>query len=137
VAAEDDKIRWIGQHAVITMPTEIDATNADQIRQALLAAASQDAPVLIIDMSETTFCDSAGVQAIIAAHKQAEMTGTQLWLVTTAALRILPLTGVDQLVPIYPTLEAALAGTPAAQATPGPEIRSRSVTDAGLRPVRK
>ena len=84
MAAEDDKIRRAGQHAVVTMPTEIDVTNADEIRQTLLAAASHDAPVLIIDMSGTTFCDSAGVQAIIAAHKQAEKTGTQLRLVTTA-----------------------------------------------------
>jgi anti-anti-sigma regulatory factor len=29
-------------------------------------------------MSETTFCDSAGVNAIIAAHKQAKAAGTGL-----------------------------------------------------------
>lgn len=110
MTGEVDRLRWLGLHAVITMPAEIDATNADEIREALAAAASRDAAVLVIDMSETTFCDSAGVQAIVAARKQAAMTGTQLRLTATDALRILTLVGVDQLIPVYPTLEAALAG---------------------------
>ena len=37
MSAEDYKLRRIGQHAVITMPAEIDAANADEVRQALLA----------------------------------------------------------------------------------------------------
>jgi anti-anti-sigma factor len=60
------------------LPAEIDATNAEGIRQALASAASHDAAVLVIGMSETTFCDSAGVNAIIAAHKQAKAAGTGL-----------------------------------------------------------
>lgn len=109
MAVENSNLQRIGQHGVVTLPTEIDVTNAGEIRQALLSAASHDVAVLIIDMSETTFCDSAGVQAIIATYRQATATGTELRLVATAVLRILTLTGVDQLIPIYPTLEAALA----------------------------
>lgn len=115
---EDYAIRWSGPQAIIGMPAEIDATNADEIRLALLSAASHDAAVLIIDMTETTFCDSAGVHAIFAAQKQAAATGTQLRVAATAVLRILTVTGADQLIPLYPTLDAALAGTPAGQ--PGP-----------------
>jgi anti-sigma B factor antagonist len=106
---EDSQLRLVGQHGVVTVPAEVDVTNAGQIRQALLAAASHDVAVLIIDMSATTFCDSAGVHAIIAAHKQAAAAGTELRLVATAVLRILTLVGIDQLIPIYPTVEAALA----------------------------
>jgi anti-sigma B factor antagonist len=110
MAAEDYAIRWAGPHAVISMPAEIDVTNADEVRQALLCAASQDAATLIIDMSETTFCDSAGVHAIITAQQQFATSGTQLRLVATAVLRILTVTGIDELIPVYPTLAAALAG---------------------------
>jgi anti-anti-sigma regulatory factor len=42
------------------MPAEIDVANADEIQRALVSAASLGAPVLIVDMSGTTFCDSAG-----------------------------------------------------------------------------
>ncbi len=118
MAGEDYKLRWVGQRAVVTLPAEIDVTNAEEIRQALVSAAGHDAAVLIIDMSETTFCDSAGVNAIIAAHKQATAAGTKLQLVAPGVLRILTLVGVDQLVPIYQTLESALAETAAVQAGP-------------------
>jgi hypothetical protein len=58
--------------------------------------------VLIVDMSGTTFCDSAGVQAIIAAHKQAAATDTQLRVVAPAVMRMLTLVGIDQLGPPLP-----------------------------------
>jgi anti-sigma B factor antagonist len=99
---EASRLNMVYKHGVITVPAEIDATNADEIRQALLAAVS-DLAVVIIDMSATTFCDSAGVHAIMAARRQAEGTGTDLRLVATAVLRILTLVGADQLIPIYPT----------------------------------
>jgi len=115
MSAEDYEVRRVGQHTVIRMPAEIDAANADEVRQALLAAATPGTAILIIDMSGTTFCDSAGVHAIIAAYKQAAAVDTQLRLVAPAVMRILTLVGVDQLVPLYPTLQAALAGAPSAQ----------------------
>jgi anti-sigma B factor antagonist len=115
--AHDYGARWAGQHAVVAVPAEIDVANAGEVRHGLLAAASLGAAVLVIDMSETTFCDSAGVQGIIAAHQQAAAAGTQLRLVAPAVQRILTLIGIDQLVPLYPTLEAALAGTSPAQAS--------------------
>ena len=111
---ENSKLPRASRHAVITMPAEIDMTNVGQIREALLAAASGQTS-LIIDMNATTFCDSAGVRAIITASQQAAIAGTQVRLVATAVLRIFTITGADQLIPTYPTLEAALAEAPAAQ----------------------
>jgi anti-sigma B factor antagonist len=127
--APDDAVRWAGPHAVAAVPAEIDAANADEVRQGLLAAASLGAAVLVIDMSATTFCDSAGVQGIIAAHQQAAAAGTQLRLVAPAVQRILTLIGIDQLVPIYPTLEEALAGAPAAEASPREHGRTAGEED--------
>jgi anti-anti-sigma factor len=109
MTAEGGGLRWMGRQAVVTAPTEIDTINAGEVRQTLLAATSHDATVLIIDMSGTTFCDSTGVQAIVSAYQQAAANGTGIRLVATAALPILTVIGVDQLIPIYPDLEAALA----------------------------
>lgn len=117
----DYMIRWAGSQAVITMPTEIDTTNADQVRKALLSVARPDVPVVVIDMTRTTFCDSAGVHAVITAYRQAAETGTQLRLAVTTVQRIFTVIGADQLMPIYPALEAALAGTAVGQVgPPGP-----------------
>ena len=113
--AGDDELRWDDGRAVVRMPAEIDVTNADEISRRLRAAASRGSSVLVIDMSATTFCDSAGVQAVIDAynqvntHNQNAGTHTQLRLVATAVLRIITLIGIDQLIPVYSTVEAALA----------------------------
>jgi anti-sigma B factor antagonist len=115
MTADGVQVRWMGEQAVVTLPPEIDAVNTDAVR-AVLAEASHGAAVLIIDMSATTFCDSAGVQVIIDTYRRAAATRTRLLLVVTAVRRIFMLVGADQLIPIYPSLEAALADAPA---TPG------------------
>ena len=109
MAVEGCALRRTGQNGIVTVPAEVDVTNSGEVRQVLLAAASQHLPILIIDMSGTTFCDSTGVQAIVAAHQQAAANGTVLRLVATGVLHIFTVVGVDQLIPIYPDLDAALA----------------------------
>jgi anti-sigma B factor antagonist len=112
-------MRRIGSSAVVTMPAEIDAVNADEIRKILLDAAGPGIAVLIVDMSGTTFCDSAGVHAVIAAHRHGAETGTQLRLVATAVLRVFALVGADLLMPIYSTVDAALTDAPRPPAAAG------------------
>ena len=114
---EDCHVRWVGPHAAVAVPAEIDAANAGKIRQGLLSAVGLGAAVVVVDMGGTTFCDSAGVQAIIDAYRQAAANGTELRLAAMAVLRILTLVGVGQLVPNSPTLDAALAGTSPLQAS--------------------
>jgi len=116
---EEYPLRRLGPHAVIAMPAEIDMTNADQVGQALLAAAGPGVAVLIIDMSKTTFCDSAGVHAVISAYRHATTTGTQLRLVATTVLRIFSVIGADEVIPLYGTLEEALADAAPAPAASG------------------
>ena len=123
MAVEDYKLRRVGQYGVVTLPAEVDVTNADEIRQALLSAASQDVAALIIDMSETTSCDSAGVQAITAAYRQATATGTELRLVATAVQRILTLVGRRPADPHLPGPGSGTSGTQISFAGPWPMRR--------------
>lgn len=103
---------------VIRLPAEVDISTADQLREELLSVIDEGAAVLIVDMSATTFCDSAALSALIIAHKRAAAAAAELRLVATSAgvLRVMKLTGVDRLISLYPTLAAAQAG----QAEPGP-----------------
>lgn len=111
----DREIEWHDVLAVVRMPAEIDVTNADRAREALLATAAEGPAVVIIDMGETTFCDSAGVQAIIAAYRQAAATGIQFMIVATEVARIFTLVGIADLIPIKSTLEAALEASATVQ----------------------
>jgi anti-sigma B factor antagonist len=112
MTASDRRSPRDGGHEVVTVPAEIDAGNADMVRASLLAGLSRAASLMIIDMSATTFCDSAGVQAVIDAYNQAAASHIRIRIVATEILRILALTGIDQLIPVYPSLKAALAEAP-------------------------
>jgi anti-anti-sigma factor len=101
----------VGRVAVVALPAEVDVSNAEQIRHDLAAVVTQDASLVIVDMSTTTFCDSAGVTALVRAVRQANASGAQLRLATSApaVTRVLAITGVDRLIEIYPSVAAAMA----------------------------
>ena len=105
-------VLWIGQVAVVTLPVEIDVTNAETAREELLAVLNHGAVLLVADMSKTNFCDSAGVSALVRAFRQAAASGSAIRLVvnTPAVARVLSITGVDRLVDIFPSVAASLAG---------------------------
>ena len=103
---------WIGQVAVITLPEEIDVTNADMVQEELLSVMNQGAALLIADASKTNFCDSAGVSALVRVFRQASSSASAMRMVvsTPAVQRVLSITGVDRLVGIFPSVAASLAG---------------------------
>jgi anti-sigma B factor antagonist len=111
VFGESSPVVWLGEAAVITLPAEIDIANADQIREDLLLTLNRGAATLVVDMGETTFCDSAGVSALVRAFKRASANRTQMRLVVGArgVQRVLSITGVDHLIDVYPTVAASLA----------------------------
>ena len=108
-------VRWIGRQAVIALPEHIDVSNASQIREELLWVINRGAIAVIADMTATLSCDQSGADAVLRAYRRALASGTQLRLVVTAEVvrRVLNLGGLDRLVSVYPSLEAAAAaGTP-------------------------
>lgn len=104
-------VEWNGRQAAVTLPEQVDVSNAGQIREELLSVINRRATVLIVDMSATVSCDHAGAEAVERAYRRAVASGTQLRLVVTAPIvrRVLAVNGLDRLVPMYPSLEAAVA----------------------------
>jgi anti-sigma B factor antagonist len=121
VAQERFPVVWLSKAAVVTLPVEIDIANADLIREDLLSILNRGAATLIVDMGGTTFCDSAGVSALVRAHKRAAANGSEMRLVVSAPAvqRILDITGVGRLMDIYPSVAASLSG-----AEPGPDAKA-------------
>lgn len=105
--------------AVVVLPAEVDISTSDLLREELIAVLDQGVTVLIVDMSMTTFCDSAALSALITAHRHAGAATGQLRLVAVSAgvLRVMKLTGLDRLISLYPTLAAARVG--GAEQVPG------------------
>jgi anti-sigma B factor antagonist len=129
VSRERYPVLWIGQVTVVTLPPEIDVTNAEVVREDLLSVMNQGAVLLIADLSKTTFCDSAGVSALVRAFKRAVASESAMRLVvsTPAVQRVLSITGVDRLVEIFPSVAASLAG-PCDQAGQGDQAEPDNAT---------
>lgn len=103
-----------GRTAVIRLCAEIDLTVADDLREALLSVLNQGVFALIADMTATTFCDSAGITALIRAARRAGANGAVMRLagVAPSVLRVFTLVGIDRMIDIYPSVEAALKSLP-------------------------
>lgn len=98
---------------VVTTPEQVDITNADGLRAALLESAGHGR--LVVDMGRTEFCDTAGLHALVAAHKRALAEGGELRLVVAGAAvqRIFAITGLDRVIPSFTSVQEALKHTPA------------------------
>ncbi len=105
---------------IVALPAEIDLSNAAQVGDDLDAALGAGAAVVIADMSLTQFCDSSGIRHLLIANDRAVASTAELRLVITSAavLRVLRVIGVDRLLRIYPSLQAALTNDVPAR-TPG------------------
>jgi len=119
-------VQWHGDQAVVTLPEQMDVSNAGQIREELLWTINRGATALVVDMTATISCDHAGADAVARAYRRAVVSGTGMRLVVTAQVvrRVLSLSSLDRLVSIYPSLEAALAATAPAGRTPLPQLGS-------------
>jgi sigma-B regulation protein RsbU (phosphoserine phosphatase) len=114
VAGEDLAVRWSGRHAVVTMPEEIDVTNAPGLAAALAAVSGQSPEVITADLTATSFCDSAGIEALARASQLAATSGAELRLALgdSPVARILQLTGLDAVLPLYRDVGHSLATPP-------------------------
>ena len=104
-------VEMVGGVPVVAAPEEIDITSAAGLRVALLETAARSPGVFVVDMTMTRFCDTSGLHALVAAHKRAHAEGGEILLLipSTAILRIFAITGADQVIPNFASLDEALA----------------------------
>jgi anti-anti-sigma factor len=104
-------VHWDGVQAVVALPEHIGASNAGQVRDALLSVINRGATTLIADMTATVSCDHAGADAVVRGWQRTVSSGTELRLVVTArsVSRVLGMRGLDRQVSVYSSLDAAVA----------------------------
>ena len=124
-------VEAVGGVPVVTAPEDIDITNADGLRAALAEAAARGQATLVVDMTRTQFCDTAGLHALVSADKRARARGGQVLLAMrgAAVLRIFAITGLDRVIPHFTSLEQALAQASAAPVQPEQPSPSTDMPD--------
>jgi anti-sigma B factor antagonist len=78
-----------GDSVVVGLDGDVDIQVAEQVRGDLADIEASEPRVLVLDLSRTTFLDSAGMALIAAAHGRAQDNGRRLVVVR-------PRLGVDQ-----------------------------------------
>jgi anti-sigma B factor antagonist len=111
VAGTDPVTPAPAKPVVVTLPAEIDIANADAVGEQLAAALAPGVTVVIADMTATTFCDSRGVRMLVLAQRQAVANGAELRLLlpNPRVMRVWRILGLEMVLPVYQSLEEALA----------------------------
>jgi anti-sigma B factor antagonist len=101
----------IGAVVVVAVGGEIDVHTAPQVDDALEAAAGPGV-ALVADLSEVAFIDSTGLSVLVRALARARDDDGSLALVapTERVTKVLRLTGLDAVLNVFDTLDAAVAG---------------------------
>jgi anti-anti-sigma factor len=98
--------------AVARIVGDIDASNTGWIEARLRALVTNHTAALLVDLSETTYLDSAGIALLFGLARELRLHQQRLHLVVGEAspiARMVSLTGLDRTVPTHPTPETALA----------------------------
>ena len=124
-------IKKVSGVLVITAPADIDMTNADLLSAALAGPAALGQATIVVDLTATQFCDSAGLLVLVRANQRAVARGSELRLVlaTPAVRRLFAVSGVDHVIPTFPTPALAVAPAP----VPASLTRALSPTRPRLR----
>jgi anti-sigma B factor antagonist len=101
-----------GDHTIVTLTGEIDLYTAPRLQSELVAAMrSADPALVVVDMSGVEFCDSTGMNVLLAAHRQACERGGDLALAAPRppVRKILEVTGLASVFTVHDDL-ATLTG---------------------------
>lgn len=100
-----------GKAQIFVLHGSLDISTSPTVRAALVEAADRGQHEIIVDLTHLEFLDSTGLGALIGAHKRARDHNGRVRLVVQEGqiLRLLRITGLLGIFPVYLSIDAALA----------------------------
>ena len=101
-----------GGIAIARIEGEVDRSNVPWVQERLRALVTNEAEALVVDLTATTFLDSAGIALLfeLAADLRRHQQELRLVVADGAPIaRVLQLTAIAGAAPTHATLDAALA----------------------------
>lgn len=96
---------------VVYLQGEIDIVNASHVGAQLFEAAPNDAPGMVVDLSDVTYLDSRGLHLLFELSERLRVRDQRLHLVIPPQAlirRVLTLTRMDAIVPLYASVPDAV-----------------------------
>ncbi|MFC7549062.1 STAS domain-containing protein [Plantactinospora sp. GCM10030261] len=103
--------RTVGDHTVLEVGGEVDVYTAPRLRERLVELIDDGARKVVVDLGRVDFLDSTGLGVLVGALKRLRTVQGTFGLVCDKEplLKIFRITALDQVFPIYPTVDAAMA----------------------------
>jgi anti-sigma B factor antagonist len=101
----------VGDVAVVTVDGEVDAANARGVGERLRSSLTNHSHALVVDLTETSYIDSAGLNVLFALDLELRERRQRLHLVIrpgSPVARVAAITGLDGAVATHPGRDAAL-----------------------------
>lgn len=101
----------VGQATVVSATGELDLHTAPELNAALGKSTGAQDSLLVVDLSGVDFMDSTGLSTIVTAVASARGYGGEVRVVASSEKirKLFTLTGVDQQVGLFASLEEATA----------------------------
>jgi anti-sigma B factor antagonist len=102
-------------YTVVQLPDQIDTSNADEVREQLLAllnSGGSDAGPVIVDLTGTTFCDSSAINALLRTRTRASALGRRLYAAVAPGgivRKIFDITAVSRVISVADDVGTAIA----------------------------
>ncbi|MGH2362732.1 MAG: STAS domain-containing protein [bacterium] len=96
---------------IVYLQGEIDIVNASHVGAQLFEAAPNDAPGMVVDLSDVTYLDSRGLHLLFELSERLRVRDQRLHLVIPPQgliRRVLTLTRMDAIVPLYASVPDAV-----------------------------
>jgi anti-anti-sigma factor len=101
--------RTEGTALVLHVSGEVDLSTAGELEEAVAAALVDQPTALVVDLTDVAFLDSAGLGVLAHGHlKATEQLSLRIVVTSEVVLKPLRLTGLDKLLAIYDSVDAAL-----------------------------
>ncbi|MFF8959004.1 STAS domain-containing protein [Streptomyces sp. NPDC014894] len=106
------EVRTEGHSEVVKPAGELDHHTAGLLSAPLEEALEQGRSRLVVDCSELEFCDSTGLNVLLAARLKAEAAGGGVHLagLLPVVARVLEITGAEAVFTVHRSVEEALSG---------------------------
>jgi anti-sigma B factor antagonist len=98
---------------VVRVAGEVDMSHEEELRTELRRAVEADANGIVVDLTRCEFIDSSAIRALLLSREEKKPErGSESLAVAASSqqiLRILSVMGLDQVLPIEPTVDQAAA----------------------------
>jgi anti-sigma B factor antagonist len=114
--------RDLGGHAIVALRGELDVADAPEVASRLLATVAVCGPAIIVDLAGLDYLCASGLGVLVRVSTRIRACGGDVSLAAPQqhVRRMLDITGLTDVFPVYPSVDQAVRG--AAPGVPRPAL---------------